>query len=55
MDAVHFKVRQDGKVISKAAYNIVAIDLQVAAVRGVKLYWVFISATPKVPVSSSVR
>lgn len=28
LDAVHFKVRQDGKVISKAAYNIVAIDLQ---------------------------
>lgn len=28
LDAVHFKVRQDGKVISKAAYNILAIDLQ---------------------------
>ena len=26
LDAVHFKVRQDGKVISKAAYNIVAIE-----------------------------
>lgn len=28
LDAVHFKVRQDGKVISKAAYNILAVDLQ---------------------------
>jgi putative transposase len=28
LDAVHFKVRQDGKVISKAAYNVLAVDLQ---------------------------
>lgn len=28
LDAVHFKVRQDNKVISKAAYNILAVDLQ---------------------------
>lgn len=28
LDAVHFKVRQDGKVVSKAAYNILAVDLQ---------------------------
>lgn len=28
LDAIHFKVRQDGKVISKAAYNILAVDLQ---------------------------
>ena len=27
LDAVHFKVRQDGKVISKAAYNIIGVDL----------------------------
>lgn len=26
--AIHFKVRQDGKVISKAAYNIIGVDLQ---------------------------
>ena len=28
LDAVHFKVRQDGKVVSKAAYNVLAVDLQ---------------------------
>lgn len=28
LDAVHFKVRQDGKVISKAAYNVLGVDLQ---------------------------
>jgi putative transposase len=28
LDAVHFKVRQDGKVICKAAYNVLAVDLQ---------------------------
>lgn len=28
LDAVHFKVRQDGKVISKAAYNVLSVDLQ---------------------------
>jgi transposase-like protein len=28
LDAVHFKVRQDGKVINKAAYNVLAVDLQ---------------------------
>jgi putative transposase len=28
LDAVHFKVRQEGKVISKAAYNVLAVDLQ---------------------------
>lgn len=28
LDAVHFKVRQDSKVISKAAYNVLAVDLQ---------------------------
>lgn len=27
LDAVHFKVRQDGKVVSKAAYNVLAVDL----------------------------
>ena len=27
-DAVPFKVRQDGKVVSKAAYNVLAVDLQ---------------------------
>lgn len=28
LDAVHFKVRQDGKVVSKAAYNVLGVDLQ---------------------------
>lgn len=28
LDAIHFKVRQDGKVVSKAAYNVLAVDLQ---------------------------
>lgn len=28
LDAVHFKVRQDGKVVSKAAYNVLAVDVQ---------------------------
>lgn len=28
LDAVHFKVRQDGKVVSKAAYNVLVVDLQ---------------------------
>ena len=28
LDAVYFKVRQDGKVVSKAAYNVLAVDLQ---------------------------
>lgn len=28
LDAVHFKVRQDGKVVNKAAYNVLAVDLQ---------------------------
>ncbi len=28
LDAVHFKARQDGKVVSKAAYNVLAVDLQ---------------------------
>lgn len=28
LDAVHFKVRQDGKVINKAAYNVLAVDVQ---------------------------
>ena len=27
LDAIHFKVRQDGKVISKAAYNVLAVDV----------------------------
>lgn len=27
LDAVQFKVRQDGKVVSKAAYNVLAVDL----------------------------
>jgi len=27
LDAVHFKVRQDGKVVSKAAYNVLGVDL----------------------------
>ena len=26
LDAVYFKVRQDGKVVSKAAYNVLAVD-----------------------------
>lgn len=26
LDAVHFKVRQDGKVVSKAAYNVLAVE-----------------------------
>ncbi|GAA4459405.1 IS256 family transposase [Nibrella saemangeumensis] len=28
LDAVHFKVRQEGKVVSKAAYNVLGVDLQ---------------------------
>lgn len=28
LDVVHFKVSQDGKVVSKAAYNVLAVDLQ---------------------------
>lgn len=28
LDAVHFKVRQDGKVVSKAAYKVLGVDLQ---------------------------
>jgi putative transposase len=28
MDAIHYKIRQDGKVISKAAYTCMGIDLQ---------------------------
>lgn len=56
LDAVHrratpFKVRQDGKVISKAAYNVLAVDLQAAAARGVKICWVYILGTPRVRVS----
>jgi putative transposase len=27
LDAVHFKVRQDGKVVNKAAYNVLAVDV----------------------------
>jgi putative transposase len=27
LDAVHFKVRQDGKVVNKAAYNVLAVDM----------------------------
>jgi transposase-like protein len=28
LDAIHFKVRQDGKVVSKAAYSVLGVDLQ---------------------------
>jgi putative transposase len=28
LDAVHVKVRQDGKVVSKPAYKVLAVDLQ---------------------------
>lgn len=28
LDAIHFKVREDGKVVSKAAYSVLGVDLQ---------------------------
>ena len=28
LDAIHFKVREDGKVVSKAAYTVLGVDLQ---------------------------
>lgn len=35
MDAIHYKVKQDGQVVSKASYMVVGIDLD-----GKKMFWV---------------